>query len=168
MKRTGSGPTLRINFDSALTVEGSPRGVSHPPFILRRSQPRNVGQSKQSNGQTRRSGTGTTSGMVLATVWKSQEWRAVTGSSEWLESELLVSFPAVPPLLQRVREICDKATAPAGHEGCEDCQREERLVEVAGRVQTPRGRRLFRRCWRFLHGLHGRQLGRSPIQIAEQ
>jgi hypothetical protein len=38
----------------------------------------------------------------------------------------------IPPLLQRVREICDMPTAPAGRDGCEDCQRLNRLVEVAG------------------------------------
>src|ERR1039457_2908599 len=27
----------------------------------------------------------------------------------------------IPPLLQRVREICDLATAPVGRDGCEDC-----------------------------------------------
>ena len=38
----------------------------------------------------------------------------------------------IPPLLQKVREICDRPSAPAGRTGCEDCERVERLVEAAG------------------------------------
>lgn len=38
---------------------------------------------------------------------------------------------SIPPLLRRVRNICDRPTAPAGREGCEDCERLEQLVEVA-------------------------------------
>jgi hypothetical protein len=37
----------------------------------------------------------------------------------------------VPPLLARVREICNLTVAPSGRQGCEDCQRVERLVEIA-------------------------------------
>ena len=39
----------------------------------------------------------------------------------------------IPPLLQRVREICDLPAAPAGRVDCEDCVRVERLVEFGQR-----------------------------------
>lgn len=39
---------------------------------------------------------------------------------------------SIPPLLARVREICDLPKAPAGRSGCEDCQRLAKLVEIAG------------------------------------
>jgi hypothetical protein len=38
----------------------------------------------------------------------------------------------IPPLLARVREICDLPAAPVGRPDCEDCERVERLVEAAG------------------------------------
>lgn len=37
----------------------------------------------------------------------------------------------IPPLLRRVRQICDMASAPPGLAGCRDCGLVERLVEVA-------------------------------------
>jgi hypothetical protein len=37
----------------------------------------------------------------------------------------------IPPLLRQVVEICDQTVAPPGREGCEDCERMERLVEIA-------------------------------------
>ena len=37
----------------------------------------------------------------------------------------------IPPLLGRVREICDQPTAPVGRIGCEDCERLGRLIELA-------------------------------------
>jgi hypothetical protein len=36
----------------------------------------------------------------------------------------------IPPMLRWVREICDMGTVPAGREGCEDCERLERVVEM--------------------------------------
>jgi hypothetical protein len=38
----------------------------------------------------------------------------------------------IPPLLARVREICDLATAPMGRDGCEDCVRLGKLMDIAG------------------------------------
>jgi hypothetical protein len=35
----------------------------------------------------------------------------------------------IPPLLRQVREICDKPTAPAGRDGCTDCERLARLCQ---------------------------------------
>ncbi len=37
----------------------------------------------------------------------------------------------IQPLLRRVREICDSPTAPAGRDGCEECRRLDRLIELA-------------------------------------
>ncbi len=37
----------------------------------------------------------------------------------------------IPPLLARVREICDLSTAPAGQADCEDCVRLAKLMQVA-------------------------------------
>jgi hypothetical protein len=37
----------------------------------------------------------------------------------------------IPPLLARVREICDQPTVPVGRIGCEDCERFDRLIKLA-------------------------------------
>jgi len=36
----------------------------------------------------------------------------------------------IPPLLQKVREIFDLATAPAGRDGCKDCRLLDGLVKT--------------------------------------
>ena len=45
-----------------------------------------------------------------------------------LEPEIL------PPLLRRVREICDLSECPAGRPGCRDCSMLEKLVRGGGKI----------------------------------
>lgn len=42
----------------------------------------------------------------------------------------------IPPLLWRVREICDLADRPSGRPGCRDCSRLETLVKTAQRSKS--------------------------------
>ena len=41
---------------------------------------------------------------------------------------------AIPPLLRRVREICDLPECPAGHPDCHDCSLLENLVRGGGKI----------------------------------
>jgi hypothetical protein len=45
-----------------------------------------------------------------------------------LEPEIL------PPLLRRVREICELSECPAGRPGCRDCSMLENLVRGGGKI----------------------------------
>jgi hypothetical protein len=38
----------------------------------------------------------------------------------------------IPPLLRRVREICDLPKPPNGVDGCEDCEKIKELTGLAG------------------------------------
>jgi hypothetical protein len=40
---------------------------------------------------------------------------------------------AIPPLLKRVRQICDLEKSPEGTTGCEDCEKVNKLIEYASR-----------------------------------
>jgi hypothetical protein len=43
----------------------------------------------------------------------------------------------IPPLLRRVREICDLPECPAGHPDCHDCSLLENLVRGGGKIFSP-------------------------------
>jgi hypothetical protein len=47
----------------------------------------------------------------------------------------------IPPLLRRVREICNRSVCPAGRPSCRDCAMMETLVREAGRAFPFSGRR---------------------------
>ena len=42
-----------------------------------------------------------------------------------------VNSSSIPPLLARVREIYELASAPMGCDGCSDCQIMQRILQIA-------------------------------------
>jgi hypothetical protein len=48
----------------------------------------------------------------------------------------------IPPLLRRVREICDLPECPAGRPGCHDCSLLENLVRGGGKTFSSPASRL--------------------------